>query len=392
MFREHAQRHGVGPVDVVLAGPVAALNLAVVAVFPWSAQGTLVPLPTAAYLTVVVLVAMVALFRRRYARAVAGTVAAVSLVAPTYFVGVAAYAVGAYGRNRWRDWVLVVALVVTPYIGSATWRAMPTIGDQAFGAATTLGLALLGGYVGARRRLLAEATGRAEQAEREQTLRAEQARAEERVRLAAEMHDVVTHRINLIVLRAGALTVDTGDAAAVRRAAEDVRMAGCQALAELRDVVGVLRSGDGGGGGPGAGSDDGLADLVAGSAAGAGIDARLVERGDAEAVCAVVHRTLHRVVRESLTNAAKHAPGARATVEVDYEGRRARAVVRNEAPAPTPPVDTAGLRAVGGGVGLAGLRYRVEVLGGTLAAGPTADGGFAVTVDLPDATTPGERS
>ena len=95
-------------------------------------------------------------------------------------------------------------------------------------------------YFRARRTLVAELTDRAERAEREQLLLAEQARADERVRLAGEMHDMVTHRINLMVLQAGALRVTAPDPAA-RAAAEELRVAGCQALTELRDLVGVLR-------------------------------------------------------------------------------------------------------------------------------------------------------
>src|ERR1700688_661961 len=82
---------------------------------------------------------------------------------------------------------------------------------------------------------------RAERAERERYLLAEQARADERVRLAGEMHDVVTHRVSLMVLQAGARGITAADEA-TRRAAEDLRAAGCQALDELRDLVGILRT------------------------------------------------------------------------------------------------------------------------------------------------------
>ena len=72
-------------------------------------------------------------------------------------------------------------------------------------------------------------------------LLAEQARADERARLAGEMHDVVTHRVSLMVLQAGALGITATDEA-TRRAAEELRAAGCQALEELRDLVGILRT------------------------------------------------------------------------------------------------------------------------------------------------------
>ena len=100
---------------------------------------------------------------------------------------------------------------------------------------------LLALYFDARRRLVQALTERAERAERERHLLAEQARAEERARLAGEMHDVVTHRVSLMVLQAGALRMTAPDEA-TRQAAEELRAAGCQALDELRDLVGILRA------------------------------------------------------------------------------------------------------------------------------------------------------
>src|SRR6185437_1904502 len=134
---------------------------------------------------------------------------------------------------------------------------------------------LLALYFTARHEVLQALPERAERAEREQHLLAEQARAEERARLAGEMHDVVTHRVSLMVLQAGALSVTAADEA-TRQAAEELRTAGVQALDELRDLVGILRT---------APEDDqdpatsGLAELVAESTA-VGTPAELVEQGD----------------------------------------------------------------------------------------------------------------
>src|SRR5688500_10914372 len=162
---------------------------------------------------------------------------------------------------------------------------------------------LAGLYAGTRRRL---ARASAELAERERELQAEQARADERARLAAEMRDVVTHRLNLMVLHAGALRMAARDDG-VRQAAEELRTAGCQSLAELRDLVGVLRSGRT------ARIPDVLPDrlsrLVADSAA-TGLEITLTEHGDADTISPAVRRTMYRVVQESLTNVHKHAPGA----------------------------------------------------------------------------------
>ena len=100
---------------------------------------------------------------------------------------------------------------------------------------------LLALYFNARREVLQGLRDRAERAERERYLLAEQARAEERARLAGEMHDVVTHRVSLMVLQAGALSVTATDDT-TRQAAEELRAAGVQALDELRDLVGILRT------------------------------------------------------------------------------------------------------------------------------------------------------
>jgi signal transduction histidine kinase len=332
--------------------------------------------PTWVYVTAQVAAAAMLLVRRRYPYTAALTIAAISLFAPAWAAVLAPYAVTAYGSGRrWRQWAVVAVLAAAFLTGAHAWAI-----EDPFTAPTVIVFsALLGMYLRARRSLVAELTDRAERAERERLLLAEQARADERIRLAGEMHDVVTHRINLMVLQAGALRVSTTDPAA-RVAAEELRVAGCQALAELRDLVGVLRSGDRSSAGAADPADDpGLASLVDDSRA-VGLPVRLAEDGDPAVVAPTVRRTLFRVVQESLTNVHKHAPGAHATVSVQYGRRSVRATVSNTAPRRPPDTD---LTAAGGGSGLDGLRHRVEVVGGTLTAGSTSDGGFAVRATLP---------
>ncbi|MBM7772591.1 signal transduction histidine kinase [Actinokineospora baliensis] len=245
--------------------------------------------------------------------------------------------------------------------------------------------ALIGLYVRAHRTLVQALTDRAERAEREQHLLAEQARADERVRLAEEMHDVVTHRVSLMVLHAGALAV-TGPDDRTRTAAEGLRVAGCEALNELRELVGVLRndSGEGAGHQPREEHDEpaavpDLSTLVAESeSVGVPVDLRL--DGNPALTSAAVGRTAYRVVQESLTNIRKHAPGAPTRVRVRYGGDRVRLTIRNASA--TRSVDS-GLSESGSGAGLAGLRQRVELVGGTLTAGPVAGGGFEVDAVLP---------
>jgi signal transduction histidine kinase len=234
---------------------------------------------------------------------------------------------------------------------------------------------LLALYFTARHEVLQGLRDRAERAEQERYLLAEQARAEERARLAGEMHDVVTHRVSLMVLQAGALSITAKDEA-TRQAAEELRAAGCQALDELRDLVGILRTEPDSDQTP---STSGLPALIAESTA-AGTPAELTEDGDPALASPIVGRTAYRVVREALTNARKHAPGAHVLVQIGYGESQIRVVVSNG-----PATRDAGseLGATGSGFGIVGLRQRVELMRGTLRAGPAPGGGFRLEAVLP---------
>jgi signal transduction histidine kinase len=234
---------------------------------------------------------------------------------------------------------------------------------------------LLALYFGARHGMVQALKERAERAERERYLLAEQARADERARLAGEMHDVVTHRVSLMVLQAGALGITAPDEA-TRRAAEELRAAGCQALDELRDLVGILRTAPDGDQTP---ALPALAALIAESTT-VGTPAELVQEGDPALASPVVARTAYRIVREALTNVRKHAPGAAVFVRVSYGESKVRLSVRNSPVAGRPGSD---LAATGSGLGLASLRQRIELVHGTLRAGPAADGGFCLEATLP---------
>lgn len=300
----------------------------------------------------------------------------------------AAYAAMAFAKNRWISWLPVAAMLATvcsvvPMVPDhGRPPSMETDPAEAFGFRSVVVIvlgALLGMYARARRRALEALTERAERAEREQHLLAEQARAEERARLAAEMHDVVAHRVTLMVLQAGALRVRAPDDE-TRLAAEDLRATGSQALEELRDVIGLLRrSADGG---PAAEVHEPLPDLSAlvTESVSVGVPVQLVEEGDPPLASPVVGRTAYRIVQESLTNVHKHAPGARVRVYVRYGTRGVRLSVRN-----TPPDGAADavLAGAGSGTGLLGLRQRVELIGGRMRAAPARDGGFRVEAYLP---------
>jgi signal transduction histidine kinase len=285
----------------------------------------------------------------------------------------AAYAVAVYVSDRRRMWLTIGVLCV------ATWHPWDwrDLGNGTANMLAILTPACYGLYIASRRRLIAALGERAERAEREQELRAEQAREEERNRLAGDMHDIVTHRVSLMVLQAGAMRSRAPDDA-TRSAAEDLRSTGCQALAELRDLVAVLRTAEERN--AGAPVEPAVLDLSAlvDESLAAGVDVRLDVEGSVRPASPVVVRTAYRVVQESLTNVHKHAPGAFVRVLLRYAPTEVRITVTNTAATRPREIELGA-----GGTGLVGLARRIELTGGTFGAGPRPNGGFALDARLP---------
>ncbi|MFG3688201.1 sensor histidine kinase [Micromonospora sp. NPDC047740] len=238
-------------------------------------------------------------------------------------------------------------------------------------------------WIQARRDTLAALRDRAERLEREQEARADRARAEERARIAREMHDVVAHRVSLMVVHAGALEVTAAEPATIEAAAL-IRSTGRSALADLRDVLGVLRQPPPAADGaplsvtstpPPAGLD--AIDELVGESREAGLEVHRQDEGTPRPVPGAVARTAYRVVQEGLTNARKHAPNAEVTVRLCHLPDGVEVSVRNG------PSARRGPALPGAGLGLVGLRERVELVGGRLAAGPGADGGFVLRALIP---------
>lgn len=267
----------------------------------------------------------------------------------------AAYILSSWAQNQ-EFWVLVFT---GPFL-IGTWVAV-------------------GAYIGARRDLMVSLRDRAERAEAERELRAEQVRLGERARIAQEMHDILAHKVSLIALHAGGLEVNPAvGPEKVESSAGLIRETARQAMEDLRDVLGVLRtdvSVDGADLAPVPRAAD-LARLVQASrAAGVNVTSELTLPDD---VPALVGRTVYRIVQEALTNVHKHARGASTAVLV--EGAAGTGVT----------VRVANLRPVaadsllpGSGAGLVGIRERVTLSGGRLTVGPTAEGGWQVEAWLP---------
>ncbi|MFI1377801.1 sensor histidine kinase [Embleya sp. NPDC020886] len=370
--------------DVLLAASVAALSGLLRALGPLDADGWHTPSDVPWWGILVQVAAGLALvLRRRRPLVSAGVVFALSLGWPVLAGPFSAYALGAYAPTRRAGWALAAGLALTT---CEPWRTQS--GSDLVVEFIAIGTPLLlGMYLASRRGLLLALAERAERVEREQVERDRQARAEERRRLAGEMHDMITHRVSLMVLQAGALrTIAERDN--VRSAAEELRLTGCQALAELRELVAVLRDPDdpsptgasARGGGP-TGVD--VVDLIADSRA-AGVPIELTVSGTPAAVDApAAVRTVRRVVQEALTNVHKHAPGAHVAVSIRHAAEGIGVTVANTAGARPPDVDLGT-----GGTGLLGLRERVELLGGRLHANPDDAGGFVVDAHVPIDVTP----
>ncbi|MET8160680.1 histidine kinase [Sphaerisporangium sp. NPDC005289] len=212
---------------------------------------------------------------------------------------------------------------------------------------------------------------RVAQLRREQEFTAERVALRERARIAADIHDSLGHELALIALRAGALELDADMSERNREAAARLRACAVTATDRLRHTVGVLRET----GGAPAGTPEESVEALVDRARGAGMRVALLRTGGRALLPPLVDRAAHGVVRESLTNAARHAPGAEVTVRVEHARDAVTVTVSNSA-ARTPPAPASG------GSGIAGLRERVRLLGGTLRAGPR-DGGFTVTARLP---------
>lgn len=208
---------------------------------------------------------------------------------------------------------------------------------------------------------------------------AERAAAHERQRIAREVHDVVAHSLAVTMLQlTGArmsLQGDAPDVAEAVAALRDAERLGRQSLNDIRRTIGLLAPGSPGTTAPMPTATD-VADLVAEFET-AGLDVGLIVRGDVSRLTDATGLALYRIVQESLANAAKHAPGARAEVVLEVVEGGIRLRVSNDE-------SSGGSLATPseGGLGVQGMKDRAALLGGTLRAGPNAVG-WTVEADLP---------
>ena len=230
--------------------------------------------------------------------------------------------------------------------------------------------ALIGINIGNRKRYLAAVIARSRQLLTERDQQGQLAAAAERARIAREMHDIVSHSLTVVVaLSDGAVATD--DPTRARGAMEAAAHTAREALAEMRTMLGVLRTDE---------PDAPLAPLApvdpraaVVSAQRAGFPVSLSVTGSAEAPAAVRY-ALGRIVQEGVTNAMRHAPSAtEIRVRVEYAADRVAVEVAN---------DGASV-AHGSGFGLRGLAERVAHVGGTVRSGPVGRGRWLLAAVLP---------
>ncbi|MEU6672446.1 sensor histidine kinase [Streptomyces sp. NPDC046727] len=310
----------------------------------------------------------------------------------------ALYAVALLERTRRAAGALATALVVSAAAVVVGEAVLTPSGPWSEAAGTAALVWLVLGAAWAAGRVVRERRVRA--ARRERRL-AEEALAEERLRIARELHDIVSHSLSVIVVKA-AVADHVADARPeeTRDAIQAIERTGREALAEMRRALGMLRGDTAGQDTTSAGAAEtapppGLDDLpsLVRRAEQAGIRTALRTRLTA-ALPTGTGLTVYRIVQEALTNVIKHAgDGTHCEVTITADSRGG---VRIEV------VDDGAGNAVGtgrtdlkGGHGLMGMRERVMMYGGTLEAGPRRGGGFAVSARLPaepvHGTAPGRR-
>ncbi|MDC0772378.1 sensor histidine kinase [Streptomyces sp. HD] len=317
-------------------------------------------------------------FRRRFPLGVFLLTLPIALTQPVAVAPLAAlFTLAERSRNRP---LLAGCVALTAVANSTPWplasltevgRTM-TLVTFVYSLATAAAPVLIAQLLQTHRDLAQRLVEIEEAREHERALHAQAVLARERTQLAREMHDVVSHQVSLIAVRAGALQVATKDADA-KEAARTIRSLSVTTLDELRTMVTLLRAS--GGHTTELTPQPTLADLR-----------KLVESSGTHvelsgelppAVGTPAQRAFYRTVQEALTNVRKHAPGATACVELWQDGDDVGVTVTN-----TPPTRPS-LSLPGSQQGLVGLRERAEILHGTLESGPTAEGGYRVRLRIP---------
>lgn len=285
-----------------------------------------------------------------------------------FVVAAGAYTVAAY--RPLREVVLAGAYMYAAFVVMLLAYNPGFAGAEFATSVPLFAAAMLVGWAMQSRRLRYDAL------EREQGEASARAAADERLRIAQELHDVIGHSLGVIAVQAGVgMHLIDSDPDEAKRALEHISRTSRSSLAEIRRLLGLVRSGEGA---AAYAPTPGLADLprLADEVRGAGLGVELAVGADATGLPPGVELAAHRIVQEALTNAVRHAQAHRATVRLDVDAGTLHVVVTDDGTG-----GTGGRRS--GGHGLVGMRERVTVYGGTLDVGPAPGGGYRVAATLP---------
>ncbi|MFB9463095.1 sensor histidine kinase [Streptomyces cinereospinus] len=352
----------------------------------------------AAVVPVTVLLCLVLTLRRRMPErmlVLAAAVGAAQLaldVAPLpadFALLVIVYTVAAVGARWASRFALFGGLCAAP-VAQLRWPEYQTsvAGNIALAVFQTVPFALawvLGDSIRTRRAYFAQLEERAARLEKEREAQSKVAVAAERARIARELHDVVAHNVSVMVVQAdGAAYVLDAAPDQAKKALETISSTGRQALAEMRRLLGVLRTGEHQEGGEYVPQPDvqQIEDLVE-QCRGSGLPVDFRIEGTPRPLPSGVELTAYRIVQEALTNTRKHGgPDAGASVRLVYFDDGLGLLVEDDGKgAPHELYEEGGLD--GQGHGLIGMRERVGMVGGTLDAGPRPGGGFRISALLP---------
>ncbi len=244
---------------------------------------------------------------------------------------------------------------------------------------------VLGDSLRTRRAYFDQLEERAARLEREREAQSKVAVAAERARIARELHDVVAHNVSVMVVQAdGAAYVMDAAPDQAKQALETISGTGRQALAEMRRLLGVLRTGDAPESGEYVPQPDveQIEDLVA-QVRQTGLEVDFKVEGTPRPLPSGVELTAYRVVQEALTNTRKHGgPDAGASVRLVYFDDGLGLLIEDDGRGAAHELYEDG-GADGAGHGMIGMRERVGMVGGTLDAGPRPGGGFRISALLP---------
>jgi signal transduction histidine kinase len=305
----------------------------------------------------------------------------VNEIASWVILGVAVYSAAAYADRRRARWVCAACLLwligsgVLPGLRAGV-RPVALAAVAMFDALPFLLAWPLGAMMRRLREYRVVLEERNRQLDREREVNARRAVLEERVRIARELHDVVAHHVSVMGVQAGvARRLFDRDPAEAVAAIGAVETASRQAIADLQQLVGVLRrQGDGDDLAPQP-SLQRLPELVEHMRQ-TGLPVELTVQGHQGPLPAGVELSAYRIIQEALTNVLKHAGPAQAAVTVRYDDGAVEVEVVDDGQGPPPA------RPGTGGKGLVGMQERVRLYGGRLEVGARPGGGFRVHVVL----------